>query len=280
MKNVIFITNEAVASHCGAMEADTISIINGRSWKSHMRKVNFLRKACLLSVLCSFVLTCTCFAQDVIITKDSRRINAKVTEVNLDNVKYKIFDNQDGPTFTIMKNDIVSILYQDGNVEVIESRGGTGLQSGYKGIVQSGFLFGIGEYGMNRFTLDFINTYQINPYFSFGLGIGARNYYDFNAPVLIPIFADFRVNFIDNLTSPYLSLGVGYSFDATNSFKKVGFFLNPTVGVTIMIPRNHSINVGVGYEMQRMNFFVTDWRNYYVFTKNSGAINLVLSLSF
>jgi len=117
-----------------------------------------------------------------------------------------------------------------------QGEGGTGLQSGYKGIVESGFLFGVGAYGMNRFKLDFINAYQINPYFSFGLGIGSRNYYDLNAPVLVPIFADFRVNFIDNLASPYLSFGVGYSFDATNSFESVGFFLNLTVGVSIIIP--------------------------------------------
>ena len=271
----------AVANQSGAMEAEPISK-NGRSSKSQMSRGNFLRKACVLSVIYIFAYTCTCFAQDVIVTKDTKRINAIVIEVNLDNVRYKNFDSQDGPSYVIKKSDIVSVLYQNGQVETYETenRGGKGLQSGYKGIVQSGFSFGVGDYGMNRFVLDFINAYQINPYFSLGLGIGARNYYDFNAPVLVPIFADFRGNFIDKSVSPYLSLGVGYSFDATDSFGSVGFFLNPTAGVTIMIHRKHSLNFGVGYEMQRMNFFVTDWRNNYEFTKNSGAINLVLSISF
>ena len=56
-------------------------------------------------------------AQDVIVTKDSRKIRAKVTEVNVNDVKYKAFTNQDGPTYTIPKSDIVSILYQNGDEE-------------------------------------------------------------------------------------------------------------------------------------------------------------------
>ena len=51
----------------------------------------------LLSAVCFIALTCTSFAQDIIVTKDARKINAKVTEVNVDNVRYKNFDNQDGP---------------------------------------------------------------------------------------------------------------------------------------------------------------------------------------
>jgi len=186
-------------------------------------------------------------------------------------------------------NQSIRLQTADGNIfafrmdeieRLTREPSGRGLQSGYKAIIESGFVFGIGEYGLNRFKLDFVNAYQVNPYFSLGLGIGLRSYYKFNAPVLLPIFADFRANFIDNLTSPYVSLGVGYSFDATNSFESMGFYLNPTLGVTLMIPRNHSINIGVGYEAQRLNFIVTDWRNSYVVTKNSGAINLVISLAF
>jgi len=51
------------------------------------------------------------------VTKDSRRIEAKVTEVNVNDVKYKMFTNQDGPTYTLLKSDIASILYQNGNVD-------------------------------------------------------------------------------------------------------------------------------------------------------------------
>ena len=56
-------------------------------------------------------------AQDVIITKDSKKIDAKVTEVNVDNIRYRDFNNPEGPVYTILKNEIVSILYQNGTVE-------------------------------------------------------------------------------------------------------------------------------------------------------------------
>jgi hypothetical protein len=61
-----------------------------------------------------------CFAQDVIITKDAKKKYAKITDVNIYNIKYKIFNYQDGPTYTILKSRIVSILYQNGTVEVFE----------------------------------------------------------------------------------------------------------------------------------------------------------------
>ena len=75
----------------------------------------------LVVVGCFITLTCTCFAQDVIVTKDARKINAKVTEVNLSDIKYKNFDNMDGPTYTLLKSDIASILYQNGQVETFET---------------------------------------------------------------------------------------------------------------------------------------------------------------
>ena len=78
-------------------------------------------KRILILTGCFIALTYVCFAQDVIITKDSKKINAKVTEVNVSDIKYKKFDNLDGPIYTILKSNIVSILYQNGQVEAFES---------------------------------------------------------------------------------------------------------------------------------------------------------------
>jgi len=78
-----------------------------------------LRKVVVIAIcLASFtVFSFTCIAQDIVVTKDARRINAKVTEVNVDNIRYKNFDNQDGPVYTLLKSDIASIIYQNGQVE-------------------------------------------------------------------------------------------------------------------------------------------------------------------
>ena len=80
-----------------------------------------MKKIRLLSTIYFIVLTSVSFAQDVIVTKDSKRIDAKVTEVNIDNVKYKSFDNQDGQVYTLLKSDIASIVYQNGQVDIFIS---------------------------------------------------------------------------------------------------------------------------------------------------------------
>ena len=95
-----------------------------------MKKVNlrliFLTKSrMLLTVASVVVLTCTSFAQDVIVTRDSKKIEAKVTEINVDNVRYKNFDNQDGPTYTLPKSNIVTIIYQNGQVEMFDTEAQT-----------------------------------------------------------------------------------------------------------------------------------------------------------
>ena len=61
------------------------------------------------------------FAQDIIVTKDSKRIDAKVLEVNINDIKYKDWTNQDGPTYTLLKSDIASIIYQNGKVETFSN---------------------------------------------------------------------------------------------------------------------------------------------------------------
>ena len=61
------------------------------------------------------------FSQDIIVSKDSKRIDAKVLEVNINDIKYRDWDNQDGPIYTILKSNIASIIYQNGKVETFSN---------------------------------------------------------------------------------------------------------------------------------------------------------------
>ena len=49
---------------------------------------------CALSGLCGHA-----FVQDIIHTIDGRSIEAKILEINDDDILYKTFDNQDGPDY-------------------------------------------------------------------------------------------------------------------------------------------------------------------------------------
>jgi len=62
------------------------------------------------------------FAQDVITKKDGTDISAKILEVTTSEVKYKKFDNLTGPTFSLLKNDILMIRYENGTKDIF---GGT-----------------------------------------------------------------------------------------------------------------------------------------------------------
>ena len=56
-------------------------------------------------------------AQDVVVKRDGSTILAKVLEVNQDDIKYKKFSNQNGPTYTISISDIMSVNYENGDKE-------------------------------------------------------------------------------------------------------------------------------------------------------------------
>jgi hypothetical protein len=57
-------------------------------------------------------------AQDVIVKKDGSTILSKVLEVNPADIKYKKFSNQNGPTYTITKAEVMSINYESGDKDV------------------------------------------------------------------------------------------------------------------------------------------------------------------
>ena len=58
------------------------------------------------------------FTQDIITKKSSEDIEAKVTEVTTTEIKYKKFDNQNGPIFTILKSEVLMIRYENGTKDI------------------------------------------------------------------------------------------------------------------------------------------------------------------
>lgn len=59
-------------------------------------------------------------AQDVIIKNDKTEIKSKVTEITETAIKYKKWDNVDGPVYNISKADVFMIIYANGQREVIK----------------------------------------------------------------------------------------------------------------------------------------------------------------
>ena len=57
------------------------------------------------------------FAQDVIVKKDGSTILSKVLKITASEVEYKKYSNQNGPTYTIAKTEVMSINYSNGDKE-------------------------------------------------------------------------------------------------------------------------------------------------------------------
>lgn len=80
-----------------------------------MRTIKFL--SVVVFAMFSFI----AHAQDVIVKKDGNTITSKVTEITSSEIKYKKFSNQNGPTYTINKNEVNYINYENGERETINA---------------------------------------------------------------------------------------------------------------------------------------------------------------
>ena len=66
-------------------------------------------------LFCALVVLCrNAFAQDIIHTIDGRSIEAKVIEINDNDILYKTFDNLDGPNYRVPVSRVTRISFQNG----------------------------------------------------------------------------------------------------------------------------------------------------------------------
>lgn len=75
----------------------------------------FLKCAIFISIMFLANLT---FAQDMIILKTGDEIKSKVLEITPDMVKYKKWENQEGPAYSTNKSDVFMIKYSNGTKDV------------------------------------------------------------------------------------------------------------------------------------------------------------------
>jgi len=60
-------------------------------------------------------------AQDLIVKKDGSEIKAKIVSISDNGIEYKRYDYLDGPTITLDKDDVRSIVYANGEEDVFEN---------------------------------------------------------------------------------------------------------------------------------------------------------------
>lgn len=75
-------------------------------------------KKIIVTTLTSILTITFCFSQDIVTMKDGEDILAKLLEVTTTEIKYKKFDNLNGPTFTIFRSDVLMIRYENGSKDI------------------------------------------------------------------------------------------------------------------------------------------------------------------
>ena len=70
----------------------------------------------VLNFFTIMIITICSYAQDIIVTKDAKKIDANILEVSTSEVRYKELDNLDGPIFILRSDEISSIIYANGKV--------------------------------------------------------------------------------------------------------------------------------------------------------------------
>lgn len=69
-------------------------------------------------LLAALMISTWALAGDIIVTRDAKKIDAKILEVSKSEIKYKEIDNLDGPTFILEISEISSVIYSNGKVQV------------------------------------------------------------------------------------------------------------------------------------------------------------------
>ena len=120
---------------------------------------------------------------------------------------------------------------------------------GYKGFVEWGTGFGLGNYD-DQFGFDFavVNGYQFNPYVFAGAGVGymgfigtAKGSTDYNGGV--PLFADVRATPLHKSVTPLVELRIGGIFGDFS-----GFYIQPSAGVRFGLSERMGMTLKLAYQ--------------------------------
>ncbi len=188
----------------------------------------------------------------------------------------------DGNIFVYGMKDVLKIT-KEPYAKVDRDNSNTSIrEKGYRGFIDGGYTFGVGDFADNRIDFSTSHGYQFNPYLFAGLGLGAQYYFD-NKKFEMPLFAHFRGEFLKGAATPFIDFKVGYTvLDAT------GFYMNPSVGCRFAINKNLGLNFHFGYSMQIFSYSLyiihNEDGNYYedkyTTKKNFGGLNVKIGLDF
>lgn len=117
-------------------------------------------------------------------------------------------------------------------------------QSGYKGMIEGGYMFNLERTEASVHTIEFSTThgYQFNPYLFIGAGVGLNLVSSPVDVMYMPLYLDVKANLTKTKISPFIELKIGHTVLDVESF-----YLNPNIGVNYNFYKSLSAYLKVGY---------------------------------
>ena len=224
---------------------------------------------CTWAIMASMVL----LAQDIIVTTDAKRKEAKVLQVSKSDVMYREKDDPEGPIFLMPVSEVNSIIYSTGRVDFYnqvptpaaketntpkeEPKQEPKFQPSYQGFIEaSGYVTSANSITYGGVSLDLINGIRFNKYIYFGLGTGLYGLFahpDKGISVvnlLTPLYSDFRLYIpISKNVNPFIETSIGPIFNYYQSASFQGISYSETELITMA-----QFRVNLGLEIRRFVF--------------------------
>lgn len=216
---------------------------------------------------------------EVVYLKNGSIIRGVVVE-QVPNVSLKI-KTADGSIFAYPMAEVVKITKEENtavNSYRFKKQAKNGLR-GYKGFVDTGYLFDVSDYNTNKFEVSTSHGYQFNNYFFVGGGL-ALDYYNDLELAAVPIFANFRANFINNKVTPFGDVKVGYTAGDIE-----GAYASFAVGVRVALVKKMALNfrleyVVQGWDYEGRDFYYGSSNSYYYYDDSMTLNNIGLKVGF
>ncbi len=153
----------------------------------------------IITLIASFVLAIQLYGQDKIYLFDNSVIESKISEMGINEIKYKKFNNLDGPVYVLEKSKVVMVIFENGTHEVVNV---------------------VSQNNSSAITVDSLPTNQdILPFYKMGKNFIGVNYFDL-------VFKNFTLNYTRYLLNYKLALGLSASIGPGNANGYGGDFLN------------------------------------------------------
>ncbi|MDR1653783.1 MAG: hypothetical protein LBS01_09095 [Prevotellaceae bacterium] len=108
-------------------------------------------KIIALLVIAQFVFAHNVYSQDIIKKRNGVEISAKVLKVNTNDIEYTLFGTSH-PLYVLAKSEILTIAYENGNVDEFQSQPNAALSAAYSPALEAEFYaIGTNDRAMLRF---------------------------------------------------------------------------------------------------------------------------------